>query len=530
MSKGTLRHRLLSYWGLIAILPLASAAPPRSTPPAWGPDQVGGYASDSLLVQVLPGVMPGQLAGGRLTLITSDRSGDADAAEAALADLLAASGVTAIAPAIADPLSNAALAAELGLDRYYLVHVPAGSDTPALAAQLAAFETHVAAAELNHVVGALVTPNDPSFGQQYGLHNTGQNINGQTGTPDADIDAPEAWNLHTGTSSIIIAIIDTGVSQSHPEFSGKLVPGYNFSGDGGPTDTDDGWLISHGTHCAGIASAKTNNAQGIAGVSWGARIMPVKVLNWLGTGTDTGCANGITWAADHGAHVLSMSWGSTAASSLIQSAVAYAWGQGKVLVAASGNVASDPISYPAAYPQCIAVGATDNRDILSDFTSFGPQMDVVAPGVDVYSTWDTFFNPDTYTFESGTSMACPHVSGLAALVWSAKPTATNAEVRQFIENNCDDKGPAGWDQQYGWGRINAFRAVQAALTPQWQDGDLNCDGVVNFDDINPFVLALTDPAGYAAAFPNCDLLNGDINGDGVVTFDDINGFVALLGG
>lgn len=498
--------------------------------PNWQPDVIGGYSSTHLIVRVAPGVAPAETDNGRLTLAASPSHPDLAATEAAIADTFDRWNVSNIAPTTTFQLKNTALARQLGLDRYYTIHLPDGSDTPTLTAELAQFQSHVELAELDLIGGALQTfPNDEHFDLQYALHNTGQNVEGQPGIADADIDAPEAWDLHTGTSDIILAIIDTGVSESHPDLAGKLVQGRNFTGSD-PDDTDDSWLISHGSHCAGIAGAMSNNTEGVTGVGWGISIMPVKVLNWMGGGEISWCADGAMWAADNGAHVGSMSLGFPESTSYLQNAMAYAHGQGMVLVAATGNTPGDPVAPPARYDTVIAVGATDNRDNLADFTTTGPEMSVTAPGVNCYSCWDVLFNSNTYSYQSGTSMACPHVAGLCALVKSANPNLTNLEIQDIIESTAEDKGTPGWDPSFGFGRVNAFAAIQAAITPQYLPGDMNCDGVIDNFDIDPFVLALTDPAAYDAAFPDCDRDLGDINGDGTLDNFDIDPFVALITG
>jgi len=471
----------------------------------------------------------GRATDGRLSLVRA--SAGLSAVEQALADVFERWEVSAVAPTARPAPADQALARQLGLDRYYTLSVPKGTDTPTLAQELRAFADYIEVAELDGIGGILATyPSDTHFSKQYGLHNTGQNVNGQTGTPDADIDAPEAWDLHTGSPTIILAMIDTGVSQSHPDLNDKLLSGYNAQD--GSSNTDDSWVISHGTHCSGIAAAESNNAQGVAGVSWGSKIMPIKVLDLFGSGTETECANGVIWAADHGAHVGSMSLGYPDGISYFENAINYAHARGMVLVAATGNTPGAQIFFPARWPNTIAVGATDNHDNLANFTTTGPEMDVTAPGVDVYSCIDDLFNGgfNTYTYMSGTSMACPHVAGLACLVWAANPALTNDEVRYVIQSTADDKGTPGWDPNFGWGRINAYAAVQLALSMEYQLGDLNCDGSVDGFDIQPFVLALTNPDAYAAAYPTCDILNGDCNDDGAVDGFDIQCFVELITG
>jgi subtilisin family serine protease len=187
-----------------------------------------------------------------------------------------------------------------------------------------------------------------------------------------------------------------------------------------------------------------------------------------------------------------------------------------VLAASSGNTPGAQIFFPARWENTIAVGATDNRDNLASFTTTGPEMSVSAPGVDVYSCWDVLFQENTYTYQSGTSMACPHVAGLALLTWSANTDLTNDEVRAIIESTADDLGPAGWDQQFGHGRINAYNAVYEALNQGGIPGDIDGDGDVDTADL----LALL------AAWGECEGCPEDINGDGVVNTADL---LILLG-
>lgn len=513
-------HRIASAAIALCVTHVALAASTNYDPSerAWAPDTFGGYASTHVVIRVAPGVTPAQ-HDGLLTLTGSSRAAASESEQ--LATLLASYNVSAIERA-AHP-ANERLAAQFRLDRYYIVRVPAGSDTPALADALSQFSS-IEIAELDGIGGILQTfPNDADFGLQYGLHNTGQTISGSPGVADADLDGPEAWSIHTGTDNITIAIIDTGVSQSHPDFAGKLLPGRNFNG--GSLDAwDDSLFISHGTHCAGIAAAAGNNGIGVAGVSWGARILPVKVLNDFGGGEETWCANGVIWAADQGAHVGSMSLGYPVGIQFFEDAINYAWASGMVLVAATGNTPGDPISPPARWENVIAVGATNNRDQLASFTTTGPEMDLAAPGVAVWSCVDSFLMGgfDTYAFSDGTSMACPHVAGAAALLWSYDPAMANVHVRDLLELSADDLGAPGWDHQFGHGRVNAFAAL-SLVTPPGCPADIFSDGVVDAADLNVLLSRWDCPN------PDNNCEGGDLTGDGNVDAADLNVLLSAWG-
>jgi thermitase len=492
------------------------------------PDVMGGYPSTHIIIRLAPGVQPLRLDDERLTLarFLDGRAAGMGDAEFAIADALERWAVADVIRTMPFEPANPVLAAQLGLDRYHTVRVPQGTDVKRMAAEMGAFEAHVEVAETDSIGGLMggpsgaggPIPNDPSFNVQYGLYNTGQSIQGQVGVPGADINAVAGWGIHTGDPSVILAVIDTGVSGSHADLAGKLVPGYNAVD--GNSDTSDSWLISHGTHVAGIAAAATNNATGIAGVAWGCRIMPVKVLNLFGGGTETGIANGVLWAADNGAHFGNMSLGTPDGITYYENAINYAHAQGMLIIAASGNTPGALIPFPARWPSTMAVGATDNRDLLASFTTTGPQMSVTAPGVNIYSTWAAFLS-GPYSYQSGTSMATPHVVGLAGLVRSVNPSLANDEVRAIIELTADDLGAPGWDPQFGHGRINAHAALLAASDTGDPPcpADLNGDGAVDVFDL----LALLGAWGECDDAGSCP---ADLTGDGSV---DVFDLLALLG-
>lgn len=294
-------------------------------------------------------------------------------------------------------------------------------------------------AEPNYIIRAILTPNDPYFSSQWSLTKIG---------------APQAWDVTTGSSDITIAIVDSGIDLDHPDLSGKIILGYDYvNGDWIPDDD-----FGHGTHVAGIAAAWTNNGQGVAGVSWGARLMALKVLDAGGYGTYANVASAVTYAADNGARIINLSLGGSSDSQTLRDAVIYAYNAGCVVVAATGNN-NGPVLYPAKYAEAFAVASTDSTDQrYSDpfnGSNYGPEVDIAAPGVNIYST----YRGSGYIYMTGTSMATPHVAGLAALIWSEYPSYTNDQVEGRIEMTALDLGANGWDQYYGHGRIDAHAAL-----------------------------------------------------------------------
>lgn len=262
----------------------------------------------------------------------------------------------------------------------------------------------------------------------------------------------KAWDISEGSSKVIVAVVDTGVDLDHPEFKGKLVKGYNFV-DNNDTPMDDN---GHGTHVSGVIAARTNNAKGVAGMSWKSKIMPVKAIGSDGSGSAYDIAQGIYWATDHGADVINLSVGNYTSSAALKEACKYAYDNNVVLVAASGNDASSQPSYPAAYPQVMAVSAVDHNKKQAEFSNYGDYVAVTAPGVDIASTYIS----SDYAALSGTSMACPHVTALASLIRSVQPDMKNTDVIKVIRQTAIDLGPPGKDPAFGYGLIN----VNAALT------------------------------------------------------------------
>lgn len=275
------------------------------------------------------------------------------------------------------------------------------------------------------------------------------------------------WSITRGDENVVVAVIDTGVDLNHPDLAGRLTEGANFVTPG-EAPADD---VGHGTHVAGIISAVVNNVEGVAGMTWHDRVMPVKVLDASGAGSAYAVAQGIIWATDNGAKVINLSLGNYAASEFLHDAVRYAFDRDVVLVAATGNDNTDQPGYPAAYPEVFGVSATDENERLAEFSNYGDYVDAVAPGVSIPSTYPG----GQYAALSGTSMASPHAAALAALIRSVNPLLKNTEVMDIMRKTAVDLGPPGKDALYGYGRIDVAAALQEAvrlkqsvgLLPEW---------------------------------------------------------------
>lgn len=293
--------------------------------------------------------------------------------------------------------------------------------------------------EPEYLYTADFTPNDPALGQQWAW---------------GKISAYSAWDVAQGSGSVVIAVVDTGIQRSHPDLDAKIVAGYDYvQGDTNPDDAH-----GHGTHVAGTAAAETNNATGGAGMCPGCKLMPVRALDANGSGTLTNVAKSITFAADNGARVINLSLGGSGSSTL-QSAVDYAWSKGVFLACAAGNssTSSTGSAYPAAYPNCFAVASTTSSDVKSSFSNYGTWVEVAAPGSSIYSTW----TGSSYRTASGTSMATPHVAGLAGLL--ASQGLGNAQIRDTVCSTSD--AISGTGTYWTCGRINALKAVSGTTPP-----------------------------------------------------------------
>jgi len=318
-------------------------------------------------------------------------------------------------------------------------------------------------AELNYIASAFGVPNDLYYGYQWHLDN---------GTYGG-IGMEEAWPLSKG-AGVTVAVVDTGVRDGGPDGIATVIRGRDFvNSDDDPTD-DEG----HGTHVAGTIAQRTNNATGVAGVAPDCSILAVKVLGADGSGTYAWIADGIHYAADHGAKVINMSLGGSSGAAVLEEAVEYAYNKGVTIVCASGNNGWPIVSYPAAYDAyCIAVGATRYDEAVTGYSNGGTALDLTAPGGDVtvdqngdgYGDGvlqETFDGGGWgYWFYQGTSMASPHVAGVAALLISQGTYTTPDQVRNRLQSTAKDKGPTGWDSSYGWGIVNAAAALGSSTPP-----------------------------------------------------------------
>lgn len=296
-------------------------------------------------------------------------------------------------------------------------------------------------AEVNGVAAAGALTNDPYVTNGYEWH-------------VSKIQLAQAWGVTSANPGTVVAIVDTGVAANHPDLTGKVLAGYNFYANNADTSDDYG----HGTAVAGTAAAQGNNGAGVAGVAWNASILPVKISDPTGYATYSNMAKALTYAVDHGARVINISFYGSTSSSTLQSAADYVWNHNGVIFACAGNTGTNAAQYPAACNNVVAVSNTTSSDTLSTTSTYGSFIDISAPGSGIWTT-----NRDgTYGAWSGTSFASPIAAGVATLLVANDPSISNARIVDILKQNSDDLGTAGYDTSFGYGRVNAYRALVAA--------------------------------------------------------------------
>ena len=396
-------------------------------------------------------------------------------------------------------------------EHFMLLNVPEGKTVNEMV-KIYSKHPGVEYAEPNYIAHALMVPNDPYYHYQWHLDIPEANENpAWHGDNGGGINIEPAWDISTGTG-VVVAVLDTGVAYEDnqnfgqaPDLAGTVfVPGYDYVNTDSHPNDDEG----HGTHVTGTIAQTTDNGLGVAGVAFDCSIMPVKVLDSSGSGYHSWIANGIYYAADHDAQVISMSLGGNTTSSTLENALAYAYNKGVTIVCSAGNDGPDgEPSYPAAHNDyCIAVGATRYDETVSDYSTNGDYVDIAAPGGDLsinqngdiygdgvlQQTHDgSHYKTFGYWFYEGTSMAAPHVSGVAALLISNGVTDPD-DIREALQSTAEDKGTSGLDPEYGWGIVDAYAALQWSPNPP-----VAHDQSVTTDEDTSVAITLTatDPDG-----------------------------------
>ena len=390
------------------------------------------------------------------------------------------------------------------LARWIAVEAPADLDQRAALAALRR-DPRVELAEPDPLVSVGEVPNDPRYGDLWGMHT---------------IRAPEAWELETGSAQVIVAVIDTGVDYTHPDLSANMwtnadeIPGNGVDDDGnGFVDDFYGYDFAnrdpdprddhlHGTHCAGTVGAVGDNGEGVVGVCWNVRIMALKFMGSGGSGYTSDAIKCIQYAVANGADVLSNSWGGSDSSSALREAIQAARQAGVLFVAAAGNSGDTRIHYPGYYPESFTVAATDRNDALASFSTRGEAVDVAAPGVGIVSC---ALNHG-YRSASGTSMATPHVAGLAALIKARNPRLTPEQLELVLTSSVVDLGDPGKDTRFGHGRIDAAAALASVSPDATEFPDLRLTAPISGQVVNEPLTVIGTAAGATFASYRVDYL------------------------
>jgi thermitase len=354
-------------------------------------------------------------------------------------------------------------------------------------------------AEEDHILVPDVVPNDPYYTSEWHL---------------PTIKADTAWNTTAGSSSVTIGIIDSGVDGAHPDLAGKLVAGWNFYDNN--SNTSD--VFGHGTAVAGTAAAAANNSIGVAGVAWGCTIMPIRVSDPSGSAYESTIAKAINWAADHGVKVCNLSFGA-AQSSTIATAAQYLQSKGGVLCVSAGNATT--FMSTADSPYMLVVSATDSTDLLASWSNTGYNVDLSAPGVDIF----TLVNGGSYGWWSGTSFSAPIVAGVAALALSVQPGLSGTQLYSVVKNSTDDLDVPGSDTTFGTGRVNAAKAIALARNtvpngqtppPPPPTSDTTSPAIVITSPANGGRLANSTTSVYVNASDNVGVSRVELYLDGVL--------------
>jgi len=461
-------------------------------------DLAAGYARRHVLVKFKADA-PGRLLKGQSRSLPALLLSDLDLP---LGAELEESAVSRVLGKQCPPEARTNAQPAVGLGRFLYLRLPPGMEVSECVERL---KNHplVEYVEPDHIGrGFTIIPNDRTFRSQW--HHTNQ-LSASFTAPV--LCSPEAWDITRGCSNIIVAVLDSGIDRTtesvQPEFSGRLLPGYNFVD--GNSDVNDPDYYSHGTAVAGIIGANADNFILGAGLDWRCRLLPVKVINTNNYIFESWVAQGVDYAVAMGAKVINFSGGADQDEGItLGRAISNAIVQGVIFVCASGNSGSSRLPFPASYPPAIAVGATEITDRRATFSNYGPDLDLVAPGVNIISTGAQM---------SGTSYAAPMVSGVCSLLAAVRPDITQDQALVLLGAGADDQlGDApgrplgdgtdmpGWDQRHGWGRVNAYFSLLLATTRIDQvnplpDGrlELSWKSPINASTNQPYCVELATP-------------------------------------